>query len=92
MGSCLYVLVQLLLDLLATRRLSDQQKDLEILLLRHHLRILQRKFPRSPRIARRASGQFGGDFSDATIKEGICRCRLGQKSDSFESKPTDDMG
>jgi putative transposase len=44
---------RLLLDLLATRRLSDQQKDLEILLLRHQLRILQRKLPnsRAPRIS-----------------------------------------
>src|SRR4029079_13611843 len=33
------------------RRLSDRQKDLEILLLRHQLRILQRKLPGSPRIS-----------------------------------------
>lgn len=39
--------LRLLLDLLATRRLSDDQKDLEILLLRHQLRILQRKLPSS---------------------------------------------
>lgn len=44
----------LLVDLLVTRRLSDQQKDLEILLLRHQLLILQRKLPKSkpPRISR----------------------------------------
>lgn len=43
----------LLLDLLATRRLSEQQKDLEILLLRHQLRILQRTLPNSrpPRVS-----------------------------------------
>jgi len=35
-------LFRLLLDLLATRSLSDHQNDLEILLLRHQLRILQR--------------------------------------------------
>src|SRR3954469_5439633 len=54
MHACVYLVLQvfhLLLDLLFTRRLSDQQKDLEILLLRHQLRILQRKLPnsRSPR-------------------------------------------
>ena len=44
---------RLLLDLLATRHLSDQHKDIEILLLRHQLRILQRKLPssRAPRIS-----------------------------------------
>ncbi|MEP6775206.1 MAG: integrase core domain-containing protein [Chloroflexota bacterium] len=41
----------LLLDLLSTHRLSDQQKDLEILLLRHQLRIVQRKLSRSPRVS-----------------------------------------
>ncbi len=38
---------RLLLELLATRHLSDRQKDIEILLLRHQLRILQRKLPSS---------------------------------------------
>ena len=44
---------RLLLDLLATQRLSGDQKDLEILLLRHQLRVLQRKLPNSkpPRIS-----------------------------------------
>lgn len=53
MPTHVFVLVQLrrlLLDMLATPRLSNQQKDLEILLLRHQLRILQHKLPRSPRI------------------------------------------
>src|SRR4051812_44569960 len=40
---------RLLLDLLATRRLSDRQKHLEILLLRHQLRIVQRRLSQSPR-------------------------------------------
>jgi hypothetical protein len=46
-------ILRLLLDLLATKRLSDPQKDFEILLLRHQLRILQRKLPSSqaPRIS-----------------------------------------
>ena len=42
---------RLLLDLHDTRRLSDRQKDLEILLLRHQLRIVQRKLSQSPRIS-----------------------------------------
>ena len=56
MHAHLYSILQmfgLLLDLLATRRLSDGQKDLEILLLRHQIRILQRKLPNSrpPRVS-----------------------------------------
>ena len=56
MSTYIYMLAQvfrLLLDLRATRSLSDQQKDLEILLLHHQLRILQRKLPNSrpPRIS-----------------------------------------
>lgn len=48
----------LLLDMLTTRRLSDDQKDLEILLLRHQLRILQRKLPGSqaPRVSQWEKG------------------------------------
>jgi hypothetical protein len=42
-------LVALLIDLFTTSRRSDQQKDLEILLLRQQLRILQRHHPASPR-------------------------------------------
>ncbi len=41
-----------LLDLVATVRRSDQEKDLEILLLRQQLRILQRKHPHPPRLSR----------------------------------------
>jgi len=37
--------VGFLLDLTATLRRSDQEKDLEILLLRQQLRILQRNHP-----------------------------------------------
>jgi hypothetical protein len=46
-------ILSLLLDLLATKRMSDPQKDMEILLLRHQLRILQRKLPspQAPRIS-----------------------------------------
>jgi hypothetical protein len=44
---------RLLLDLLASHGLSDGHKEIEILLLRHQLRILQRKLPSSkpPRIS-----------------------------------------
>src|SRR5215204_4642619 len=41
-----------LLDLLATRRLSNQQKEVEILLLRQQIRIMRRKHPEPPRISR----------------------------------------
>src|SRR5690348_8220491 len=66
---------RLLLDLLATRRLSDQQKDLEILLLRHQLRILQRKLPnsRSPRISVWEKGSLAvlaAQFKSLTKGEG----------------------
>jgi putative transposase len=59
MSTHIYVLAQvfrLLLDMLATRCLPDQQKELEILLLRHQLRILQRKIPRSPRVSKWEKG------------------------------------
>lgn len=45
-------LISLLFDLFTTSRRSDQQKDLEILLLRQQLRILQRHHPGTPRISR----------------------------------------
>src|ERR687885_2006 len=41
-----------LVDLLTTARRADRDKDLEILLLRHQLRVLQRQCPRSPRLSR----------------------------------------
>ncbi len=46
----------LLLNLLATRRLSDSEKDMEILLLRHQLRIVQRKFAQAPRVSKWEKG------------------------------------
>ncbi len=42
----------LLVDLLTATRRSDRDKDLEILLLRHQLRLLQRERPRPPRLSR----------------------------------------
>jgi hypothetical protein len=46
-------LVSLLLDLFALSRRSDRHKDLQILLLRQQLRIMQRQHPSAPRISRR---------------------------------------
>jgi putative transposase len=45
-------LVSLLLDLFTISRRSEHQKDLQILLLRHQLRILQRQHPRKPTVSR----------------------------------------
>ncbi len=42
----------LFLDLFWLSHRADHDKDLEILLLRQQLRILQRKQPRAPRISR----------------------------------------
>src|ERR687885_739831 len=41
-----------LVDLLTTPRRADRDKDLEIVVLRHQLRMLQRQRPRSPRLSR----------------------------------------
>lgn len=52
---CFFVLAQafsLLLDLISVRCRPDHNKDVEILLLRQQLRILQRKQPHAPRISR----------------------------------------
>lgn len=44
-------IVSILLDLIAVVGRSEHQKELEILLLRQQLRILQRKHPHPPRLA-----------------------------------------
>ena len=44
--------LSLLVDLIWVSRRDDQDKDIEILLLRQQLRILQRKQPQPPRISR----------------------------------------
>ena len=41
-----------LVDLIAARRLSPSEQDLEIALLRHQLRLLQRRHPQPPRLTR----------------------------------------
>jgi transposase InsO family protein len=43
--------VSLLLDLCAINRRSERHKDLQILLLRQQLRILQRRHPQTPRVS-----------------------------------------
>jgi hypothetical protein len=56
----LYVLlaqiVSLLFDLFAIARRSQRDKDLEFLLLRQQLRIIQRHQPQTPRLSRWLSG------------------------------------
>src|SRR5215211_2407703 len=42
----------ILVDLIAMGRRSADEKDLEIVLLRHELRLLQRRQPAPPRLAR----------------------------------------
>src|SRR5919199_2258532 len=42
----------LLVDLIAMGRRSVDEQDLEIVLLRHQLRLLQRRHPAAPRLAR----------------------------------------
>src|SRR5947199_232451 len=42
-----------LVDLLTVAGRADRDKDLEILVLRHQLRLLQRQRPRPPRLSRR---------------------------------------
>jgi putative transposase len=43
---------EFVLDLVAVLGMTDDEKDLEILLLRHQLRIVERKQPHGPQIAR----------------------------------------
>ncbi len=50
--SILLHLLGFIVDLLTATHRADQDKDVEILLLRHQLRILQRKQPHPPRISR----------------------------------------
>ena len=45
-------LVRFLVDLVTVTRRTDRDKDVEILLLRHQLRLLQRERPRPPRLSR----------------------------------------
>ena len=48
----LALLVSLLLDLLTVRRKAQGEQDLEILVLRHQLRLLQRRVEHTPRFSR----------------------------------------
>jgi hypothetical protein len=43
---------QFMLDLVAVMRMTDDEKDLEIMLLRQQLRIVERKQARGPQISR----------------------------------------
>ena len=46
-----YRLIRLVIDILVFRSRTDRSKDVEILVLRHHLRVLRRQVPR-PRFER----------------------------------------
>src|SRR3954470_19388858 len=45
-------LVEFIVDLLGGARGNDEEKDLQIALLRHQFRLLQRRLPRPPRLSR----------------------------------------
>ncbi len=82
MYALIHVLLHLFglhLDLLATSRLADQQKDLEILLLRQQLRILRRKLPdsRPPRV----SGWEKGILAVLAVQFRRCSQGTGRKLD-----------
>jgi putative transposase len=79
-GMLFFLLAQAfsLLDLLWLRRRADHDKDVEILLLRQQLRMLQRKQPRTPRISRWEKLPLlvlAGKLTDVTTR---ARARLGQ--------------
>lgn len=46
--------LEFIFDILTVRRLSEQEKEVQILLLRQQLRIVERKQPRAPRLPRGA--------------------------------------
>jgi hypothetical protein len=48
----LALLVSLLVDILTITVTADSDKDLEIMVLRHQLRTLQRKVDKTPRLSR----------------------------------------
>ena len=67
-----------LLDVIAIAWRSDHEKDLEILLLRQQLHILQRKHPRPPRISRWEKLALAVLATKLTAVGGSARSRLGQ--------------
>ncbi len=68
----------LLLDLIWVARRGDQDKDVEIVLLRQQLRILQRKQPRPPRISRWQKLTLVVLAGKLTTLTNAARARLGQ--------------
>ena len=73
--------LSMLLDLLWLGRRADHDKDLEILLLRQQLRILQRKQPHTPRISRWQKLMLLGLAGKLTSST---RVRLGQAVPLFK--------
>ncbi|HSH77553.1 MAG TPA: integrase core domain-containing protein [Herpetosiphonaceae bacterium] len=67
-----------LLDVVATVRRSDREKDPEILLLRQQLRILQRKHPHPPRLSRWEKLGLAVLAAKLTAAGGGARSRLNQ--------------
>src|SRR3712207_5016794 len=68
----------LLLDLMWVGRRAEQAKDLEILLLRQQLRILQRNEPRAPRLSGWGKITFVVLAGKLTAWTNGARARLGQ--------------
>jgi hypothetical protein len=48
----LWCFITILMDVVATLKVAQDEKNLEILMLRQQVRILQRKLPSSPRISK----------------------------------------
>ena len=68
----------LLLDLIWVDRRADRDKDIEILLLRQQLRILQRNKPRVPRVSRWEKLTLIVLVSKLTTMTSSARARIGQ--------------
>jgi len=77
-------LVSLLLDLFAIGLLSERHKDLQILLLRQQLRILQRRHPTTPRISRWEKLGLALLAARLSTLQHNCRERLNQISLLFK--------
>lgn len=66
--------VAFLVDLVAARRADDRDKDVQILVLRHQVRLLQRRQPRPPRLTR------GEQLTLAVLTTALARLTAGPRS------------
>lgn len=64
------------LDLAAVSRLAEDEKDLEIMLLRQQLRIAERKQPRGPHLPR---------WQKVPLVALVCRCSMASSICSFRT-------